>query len=181
MAHPDLALSRQVKPETWFSNLPEALQRYLATLQVPNQPGRLYPTAVGRTPAGEQIALGFRCYALKLQVMLGTWAQLPPQEQHAWIEGIQAYQVTGNPLHLPFGRAAFIDPPLVAGVAHQTRRLERWKHRWLHPHRLTRMQRMLSAETKQAIATLAEVGAESRVPYRAFRRPLGPCSATWMA
>ena len=53
-------------------------------------------------------------------------------------------------------------------VAWQSRRLQRWKERFAPPQGQTRLDSIMSGETKQAIATLVQVEADSLYAYRGF-------------
>lgn len=146
----------------WLASLPEQLVAYVNSLQDDAQIGRFYPTKQGLTTSGAHIALPFSCLALKTLWMLNQ--PIAPE----WIDFIKAFQASGNPLHLRWGEQAFVDPTLVEHVAWQTRRSQRLVERLFLRQRFTRVQRLLSGETKQAIATLAELGEQARVPYRGF-------------
>jgi hypothetical protein len=155
-------------PLQWLQKRQSELPTFLESLQVAGQPGRFLPLKQRLTSEGQQIALPFSCLALKTYKLLGLWDSLPDSEQTDWIAFIQSFQIQGNPLGLRWADYAFIDPALVQPIEWQTRRWQRLKERWVTPWVFNRLQRALSAETKQAIATLAEVGHSSRWPYRGF-------------
>jgi hypothetical protein len=140
----------------------------VASVADPELPGRFYPACEGLTEAGEGIGLAFSCFALKIYYMMGLWDDLPPDEQSAWLEYIRAFQVEGNPLGVWTAENAFIDPVLLQWVQWQVPRRRHLLDRLMFPKRMTVVQRMISGETKQAIATLAQVGATTLRPYRGF-------------
>jgi len=149
----------------WLESLSERVPAYLARLKVGDKPGHYLPCARGATPIGRQIGLGYSCFALKLQHMLGGWSRLPESERTAWVESIQRYQVGGE------RQGAFVDLPQIEFLNHGTWRDALWKF-FGRGRPKDFSQSIILAETKQAIATLAEVGAEPRVPFRDF--PMTP-------
>jgi hypothetical protein len=156
-------------PQTlWLKNLHNELLEYLQTLKAPNQPGRFSPCVEGATELGQQIALGFSSFALKTYYTLGLWEKLHSRERAAWTAFLKSFQVDSNPTHRRVHHNAFIDRPVVRYLATQVP----W-HQWLvehifRPKHLTYLQKVIIAETKQAIATLAQVGESAERPYRGF-------------
>lgn len=152
----------------WLAKLNDTLPQYLQTLQVSEQPGRFFPCVEGATELGKQVALGFSCFAVKTYYTLGLWEELHPRERNAWIAFLKSFQVDGKPTDDRVTHNAFIDPPetryLAAHVPWQRRLIQRM----FLPKRLTPVQRVIIAETKQAIATLVQVGESADRPYRGF-------------
>ncbi len=148
----------------WLRGLGPGLEGFLASLAVPGRPGRYMPCAKGLTAAGRRAALGFSCLALKLSYTLGAWDRLSPDERRAWTDFICSFQVAG-PLHGEAGTVGgFVDPVLAAhlrasGPAGLLRRLRGGRDPRAWPL-------AVRAESKQALATLAEVGAEAPLPWR---------------
>jgi len=152
----------------WERRLAVELPAFLADLAVTGQVGRYRPCRRGATPQGRAAALGFSCFALKLEYMLGLWQRRDDAERAAWVAFLQSFQ---NPLEAagePWRRGAFVDPALDRYFQHfpLTRRLVRLVRGGLAPAESLR--RAVIAETKQAIATLAEVGASALHPYQGF-------------
>lgn len=152
----------------WLAKLNETLPQYLETLQVPGQPGRFLPCLDGLTPEGEQAALGFSCFALKTYYTLGLWEKLPSEAQEAWIAFLKSYQVDRKSGGARVTHNAFIDWPIINYLAHQIPIHRRLVDRLFRHNRLRYPQKVMIAETKQAIATLAEVGERPYRPYRGF-------------
>jgi hypothetical protein len=152
----------------WLDRLHEELPRYLQTLESPDQPGRFLPCVEGATKVGQQVTLGFSCFALKLYYTLGLWQALEPQKQSAWIAFMKSFQVEGNPLGGWVTHNAFIDPPEVRYLAAQVPWHRRLIERVFRPKHPSFLQQVIIAETKQAIATLAQIGETSERPYRGF-------------
>ena len=148
----------------WLHSLGESVPAYLAKLRAGAPPGRYLPCERGATPVAREMGLGFSCFALKVQHMLGR--DLAPTERDAWLDFIRSYQREDDQ------EGAFIDPPEINYLTvGRTWRDRLWsmigKRR---PKDFARS--IVLAETKQAIATLAEIGAQPRVPFRGF--PLTP-------
>lgn len=156
-------IKTQVEAINWLQGLREPLSNYLEILRTPD--GSYHMVAEGLTDHGAAIRLPWRAWALKLAVMLNTWDDLSSAQQQAEISALQAFQVRGNPQLLPNGYNAFIDPAIIRAVNGAKRRHERLLER-IKPSRF--LGRVISAETKQAIATLHEVGAEALRSYRGF-------------
>ena len=152
----------------WLVNLNDTLPQYLQTLEVPDQPGRFLPCVEGATELGKQVALGFSCFAVKIYYTLGLWEELHPREREAWIAFLKSFQVDGNPTGDWVTHNAFIDLPETRYLAAQVPWQRRLIERLFRPKHLTHLQGVIIAETKQAIATLAEVGESPDRPYRGF-------------
>lgn len=149
----------------WLESLSERVPAFLDSLRVEGKPGRYLPCARGVTPVGREVALGFSCFALKIQHMVGGWPRLAESERTAWIEFIQRFQAGGE------SQGAFIDYPEIEFLQRGSWRESFWKMMG-RGRPADFAQSIILAETKQAIATLAEAGAEPRVPFRGF--PLTP-------
>lgn len=155
----------------WTHDLTPRIGAYLDRLRVPEQVGRYRPATAGLTREGEQVALGMSCYAHKVAYMLGLWETLPASDRAAWNAYLCSFQVQGNPLKDWAARNAFVDPVVADYLARQEPhppRLERWRDRLRPRQTLNYFRRTMIAETKQAIATLAQVGASDNHPYDAF-------------
>lgn len=158
--------------QPWLRELEERIPLFLHSLRVGPQTGRYLPCLRGATDVGREMALGWSTFALKTLVMLGRWEVLSREERETWVEFIQDFQRTD-------GDSPFEDPPQMAhlrkspGIVASILRLV-GRGPW-RPE----PQSIQLAETKQAIATLAEVGAEPRRPFRGF--PLKPQSVrAWL-
>ena len=151
----------------WVRRVEEETPAFLERLRDPEREGRYSPVVQGATPAGDRVALGFSCFALKIHHTLGRWEGLGPARQAAWLDFIRSFQVAGDPTQ-PTSRDAFWDPAVMDDLLAQERRpLARLRRLWKR-EALSAVQRTIIAETKQAIASLAEVGAAPARPYLAF-------------
>ena len=153
----------------WLSELKETLPRYLNTLEVPDEPGRFVPCVDGVTELARRLVLGFSCLALKCYFSLGLWETLSSEERATWIGRIRSFQVDEAADDDAFTSNAFVDIALTSHLMTSTS--VHWHRRFLARltgHKLTYVQKVVLAETKQAIATLAEV---DEVPARRYRGP----------
>lgn len=152
----------------WLDHLPERIAGFLESLSVPGQVGRYRPAAAGLTPQGERIALGMSCYAHKVAYMLGLWDALLPDEQAAWNAFLRGFQVDGQPYRTWAAHNAFIDPVVADHLRSEMRRQpwpDRLRRATVGHGEATPFDRTLVSETKQAIATLDQVGV---APDRVF-------------
>lgn len=152
----------------WVRSLRDRLAEFLHMLQVPGQPGRFLPCVDGLTEEGEQAELGFSCFAMKIYYTLGLWEKLPSEEQEAWIAFLKSYQVDGKSGGDRVTHNAFIDRPVISYLTSQVPAYHRFIDRFFRHNQLTYVQRVIIAETKQATATLAQVGERAKRPYRGF-------------
>ncbi len=142
----------------WLRQLEESVPAYLAALRVSDNVGRYLPCLRGATPVGREMALGWSCFALKLHFMLGAWKSLPALDRSGWIQFLQSFQKND-------GENPFVDPPEVAFLDTYVPWRERLKG-WFKRGQTTKSAHAITlAETKQAIATFTEIGAE---PLRTF-------------
>ncbi len=157
-SHPGLDIA-------WLESLSAKVPAFLDRLNVNGRPGHYLPCERGATAIGREIALGYSCFALKLQHMLGQWSALAEDERAAHIAFIQGFQAGGD------RQGAFVDFPQIEFLERGTWRdsVKKLFGRG-RPQDFSRS--IILAETKQAIATLAEAGVEPRVPFRDF--PLTP-------
>lgn len=154
----------------WLQDLNDQLPTYLQRLASKSQTGRFIPCETGATELGKQLALGYSCFALKTYYMLGLWDALDTPKQAEWIRFIKSYQVKGQYGGDILTTNAFIDPALVDFLKPRTTFRRRVAKYFKLPDKLTMQQAVIIAETKQAIATLLEVGKTVDAPYAGFPR-----------
>lgn len=146
---------------SWLSRLEDSVPAFLRSLKPTSVSGRYLPCRRGVTDVGREMALGWSCFALKTYHMLGRWELLSREEREEWVEFIQLYQRTD-------GDCPFEDPPQMEHLGKPPGLIARLKQMvgrgpWRpDPHSIR------LAETKQAIATLADVGAKPARPFRGF-------------
>ncbi|CAA6604934.1 hypothetical protein MTBLM1_40138 [Rhodospirillaceae bacterium LM-1] len=151
MSDPD-----QSKLQDWLDTLPDSVSAFARSLAKPDCPGRFYPVKEGLREAGRRAALGFSCFALKLYWTLGLWQTLEEAHRLAWIYFIQSYQLIGGKPASPLSVNAFVDEPV---LTHAGRTTPVWKTLLPGLGALSACERLLIAESKQAMATLMQVGA----------------------
>lgn len=151
-----------MKVPDWIRELEESIPRWLEKVSIPDQPGRFYPCLKGRTEVGSEAALGFSCFALKIYRILGLWEQLKVEQRKRWIDFILSFQKKEGPY-----KGGFVDPPIIEHC-------DSWKIRIInkllkrgHPG-LSPREATLIAETKQAIATLADIGIQAPLHFEDF-------------
>ncbi len=151
----------------WLSGLKDEIGGFMAKLQVPGKSGHFRPVVNGATAVGERAALGFSCFGLKIFYTLGLWDELSENDRQPWLDFIRSYQILdeSNENHSHFVDVHLlggITPPRPEGMRHRVRR-------WIKREKKRNMVvEAMRAETKQAIATLAQVGAVPTIPYRQF-------------
>ena len=151
----------------WLKSLNKDIPIFLDKLKVPGQPGRFLPCLNGLTEPGRKVALGFSCFVLKTYYTLGLWGKLSKTQQKEWIGYIGSFQKDLEPRINKGIRNAFVDPVLVDYFD-----LHLSLHRRLvdifFPQKKSVVQQVVIAETKQAIATLAQVGEKPKKECQGF-------------
>jgi hypothetical protein len=151
----------------WLSSLQEDVGQFMETLKVPGQIGHFRPCVKGPIKAGEKAALGFSCFGLKIYYSLGYWDRLSKTDQDSWLDFIRSYQILDRSAE---NHSSFVDPHLLAEVIPfpkegKKERIKRWLRREARGNPVVDAYR---AETKQAIATLAQVGGSPATPFYQF-------------
>lgn len=142
----------------WLEHVGESVPRFLKALKVGNDSGRYLPCLTGATSVGREMGLGYSCFALRSLFTLGQWEEIDELERGEWLDYIRGFQQRG-------GEGAFIDPPEIAYLERHPP-LKEWITRVLgRGSKVSSAHSIVLAETKQAIATLADVKAE---PIRHF-------------
>jgi hypothetical protein len=162
----------------FMHQLADSLPEFLLKLKSREEPGKFHPCLKGRTSAGDNISLGFSCFALKTYYTLGLWEELGEREKADWLKYIKSFQSAsfkaGNLLH-----SAFIDTHAYSELTSFNRKktlvlkdvqlMLRHPRTWVLKHKnrglLTDTQKMMIAETKQTISTLTMVGQRPLLPY----------------
>lgn len=151
-----------MKVPNWVKGLEESIPKWLEEVSEPGQPGRFYPCLKARTRVGSQAALGFSCFALKIYRILGLWEQLEAEQKRKWINFILSFQKRESPY-----KGAFVDPAILEHCTSWKRQILDILLKRRHPG-VSWRKGTLIAETKQAIATLADVGIDAPLPFRDF-------------
>ena len=161
--------------ERWDLNLKINIEEFLKKLQDDENLYIYNPVIKGNTKYGKSLGLGFSCYALKCFHMLGLWDSLDKQDRDKWIEYINSFQKSLDGLP----KNSFIDKEVVnfytsftnkVGIKNilkfilnllNIKKVSTNKEKYIEAIR---------AESKQAIATLYEVGYENEKKYLNFPR-----------
>ncbi|CAM2057985.1 conserved hypothetical protein [Desulfovibrionales bacterium] len=151
-----------------IERLAEEIPIFLDVLEDPQQVGRFLPCLQGTTLLGRRIGLGFSCFGLKIAWTLGLWDSLPEARQQAWLEHIRSFQIDGRYKNNLASENAFVDRPEIDWLVRQMPWRARLHYLFHKTANLVYHQLILHAETKQAIATLAQVGVKGRYAYRGF-------------
>jgi hypothetical protein len=154
--------------QEWLDNQTNGLINYVKSLESPHQSGRFLPCKNGAAGAGKSIGLGFSGFALKIYHTLKLWGCLSIEKRKEWLNFIKAYQVSIEPFKEPIANKAFIDLPLIRSAFRRDYFYKRIYYRLNRPKFLTFPQQVIIGETKQAIATLAEVWQAPKYLYLGF-------------
>lgn len=158
------------KQKDFLWRLNDELPVYLQRLALSSQVGRFLPCETGATELGKALALGYSCFAMKTYFMLGWWDKLERSEQTEWFRFIKSYQIQGQIKGDEVTHNAFIDRPLYDFLEPKISWRQRLRQALRPELKSLFQQAVVIAETKQAIATLSEVGGKPDVPYLGFRQ-----------
>ena len=153
--------------KTWLAGLRDDVGQFMDRLQVLGEIGRFRPSLKGACGTGEKATLSFSCFGVKIYYTLGLWDTLPPEDQMQWVEFLRNFQILdkSHPHH-----SSFTDHNLLAGIAAAPDMGMKWYIKaWLRGEK-QRDPRVdaINGETKQTIATLAQVGASPFEPFYRF-------------
>lgn len=145
----------------WFSRCEDGNMAFLRRLKVGTQAGRYLPCLRGASDVAREMSLAWSCFALKTVRMIQRWENLGREEREGWVEFIRDFQKSDE-------EGAFEDPPEMAHLNKAPGLIAKLlglvgRGPWRPEPRS-----ILLAETKQAIATLAEVNTTPDRPFRGF-------------
>lgn len=127
------------------------------------------PVSKGLTKEGRSLRLGFSTYGLKLYYMLGLWEPLSNKKKNEWCDYINSFQKNTN--NLP--KNSYIDSELhnfyksfdiQEMFKDSAKNLIKLLGKKNYDSRNTKFKKAINAETKQAIATLYQVGFKNKEP-----------------
>ena len=159
------ATHRRYHQAAWLEGLGDRVVEFLNSLRDPDHHARYLPCLSGVTETGRQISLGHCCFAVKTLFTMGQWQSAGSDFRREHIDWIQQFQ-SSQSSQQGFERGAFIDAPLRQALLKPTSWRRRLKQRLFARHRLSDLDRLYLAETKQACATLHQVG---ETPHRIYR------------
>jgi hypothetical protein len=146
----------------WLNEIKLTVPEWLDKLAISGRIGQFNPCLNGLTKVGKNARLGFSCFALRIYYILGLWDKFDEDIKSEWIDYILSFQINNGPFE-----GAFIDPVIINNCY-------QWKNKLLdlvlkrrHPG-ISHKEATIIAETKQAIATLAQVGINAPIVYRNF-------------
>lgn len=131
------------------------------------------PTNDGLTNHGKNLQVGFSTFALKLYFIFGEWNNLTNNEKNEWISLINSFQL--NKESLP--RNSYIDsevynfytkPPTKKRIKNNIKSLMNVMSISTYDSFYTNFVNTIRAESKQAIATLNQIGSKNEKPYDNF-------------
>lgn len=152
----------------YYDNERERILRWLRCLQEGLEPGRFRLCIKGNLArTNGKTGLGLSTYAMKILYQIGGMKHWKSEEIKEWIEFMQGFQVVSNNRY----RGCFVDEYAMrrAFISNIPVYLLRFKPGEL----LTQNQRIVRAETRQAISTLLMVGSKSLYPVESPHKTPG--------
>ena len=143
----------------WVAKVIGDLPHFLAALRQPPSGARYRPAPDGVLPSGAALGLGYTALAVKLHVILGTWDRMTPGDRQNHVTFLQSYQTDSASPEGYWGPGAFADPALVDALIRTTSLSSDPQQR------LITIRNAVRAESKQAIASLIQIGASPRFRY----------------
>lgn len=163
-----------------FEKIEKEIWLFLEKLRKNDAPGRYITCINGCTQYGRQLELGASCFALKIFHTFGWWETLSDSDQTEWSRYIKSFanhQMNETQLQLD---GAFIDRKLFDYLSTPSFSLFVSKARSTSFRELMRKQNLMVenkwakdaviAETKQALAALADVGIPTTCKFNGFPR-----------
>lgn len=160
-----------------INELEESVANFLNSLRRSNTAGRYFPCLEGRTPYGEDIELGPSCFALKIFHTFGWWQELSEKERQEWIAHINSFMMSSKSV-VPWMGFVVTDNALVDFLSRPSFRRTFSRIQSASVRELVRKgirkeddkseQKAIVAETKQSLATLADVGVSLESQFSNF-------------
>ncbi len=154
---------------TWLEHLKVNLPNFLETVR--KDSFNFSPVSYGLTSEGSKLNLGMSCYALKIYYMTGLWEELSSDEQISWGNYINSFQ---NNSH-KFPKNSFIDqnylnayenPSFTKNFKNITKKFLNFFKSNQYILNEEKLNNFIRAESKQAIASLYQVGFKNNKPYK---------------
>jgi len=157
-----------MKDSDILSTLTKGIAEYVCSLEDPLQAGHFFPSHSSLTHK-IPVALGCSCFALKTLYTVNEWENIPEQKRQQWITYIKSFQKkTIDMGQNYYEKNAFIDPVVIDYITHHPSRLGQIKRLFSNKPYFANRGRIIYAETKQAIATLYQIGEKNDLPYTSF-------------
>lgn len=157
----------------WDYDIKNDIQNFLFSLEDKSNSNHFFPVKTGISNHGKNLSLGFSCYVIKCLYMLNLWDEFSEVKKNTWIKYINSFQKSTE--NLP--ENSYIDPTIYKFYNSIYRKmslknnLKLLSNKFLNSKKRTYSDLYIDtirAETKQAIATLSEVGADNKKKYLDF-------------
>jgi len=150
----------------------QKINSYISSLQ-DTEHFLYYPSNFGLTQSGKNLKLGFSCYALKCLYITKEWDNLTIEKKDQWIDYINSFQKNINGLpNNSFIDNEFINKHNSFNLLNKTKNFVKKSLSTLNLYTYESPRKVLEnnirAETKQAIATLYQVGKRNANIYEDF-------------
>ncbi len=128
-----------------------------------------YPVKNGYTKDGKNINLGFSCFAIKSLYILDVWNEKDLKNQKKWFKYLKSFQVENN--NFPSG--SFIDSEYLKSINQFSikKEFKRNVKKVITQNKQGKSKQdeineFITAESKQAISTLHQVGSKNDIKYK---------------
>ena len=167
-----------ISAPAWLDYAEDNVFGFVGLLKKSTGTERFLPCPRGATTYGQRADLGFSCFALKLYYLFGWWdTRLSSRDRSEWIDFIQSFQTQHVTIYNAF-EGAYVDQVL-ANFLHKpslsryitrlcSTSLKEFVRSMFLGQFLSPSERAIIAETKQVIATLAEIREKTQQPYTGF-------------
>tara|TARA_A100001015_G_scaffold30928_1_gene34460 strand:- start:11088 stop:12203 length:1116 start_codon:yes stop_codon:yes gene_type:complete len=162
-------------PNEFENDFRSDIINFLKKLERENKLFQFNPVINGNTTYGNNLQLGFSCYVLKCYHMLGLWDELEESKKTMWIDYINSFQKDVK--YLP--QNSFIDDAIKNYYESYRVKLslKNFLKKILASLKISNYKSInkiyletVRAETKQAIATIFELGNTNKLKFTEFPR-----------
>lgn len=156
------------KYEILISELITGIEDFVWSLSLEKE-GEYLPHKESPGSEGISVSLGYSCFALKILYTINQWGKISKKKQELWINHIHQFQNTCLiPKYCHYKNNAFIDPPVIKYLDKDNSLYSFLKKKIKNNHEFSQIEMVIYAETKQAIATLAQIGVVNKKTYYEF-------------
>jgi len=146
---------------------------YIYSLENKELEFHFFSTTDGLTKWGNQIQLGFSCFAIKCLYILGEWRNVPSEKKNGWINFINSFQEE-NENFLPgsYIDRVFLDYYNSFQISRDLKNYIKLSINLVKPNKYettkNRLSKTFVAESKQSIATLHQIESRNKIKYNVF-------------